>query len=58
MGKITDVLLPDIGDFDAVEVIEVLVSTGDQVAVEDSLITLESDARPTAAVAAGNPMRK
>ena len=43
MGKITDVLLPDIGDFDAVEVIEVLVSTGDQVAVEDSLITLESD---------------
>lgn len=43
MGKITDVLLPDIGDFEAVEVIEVLVSSGDQVAVEDSLITLESD---------------
>ncbi|MEN8178926.1 MAG: dihydrolipoyllysine-residue acetyltransferase [Pseudomonadota bacterium] len=43
MGKITDVLLPDIGDFDEVEVIEVLVSSGDQVAVEDSLITLESD---------------
>ena len=43
MGKITDVLLPDIGDFDAVEVIEVLVSVGDEVAVEDSLVTLESD---------------
>ncbi len=43
MGKITDVFLPDIGDFDAVEVIEVLVSSGDQIAVEDSIITLESD---------------
>ncbi|MDJ0808307.1 MAG: dihydrolipoyllysine-residue acetyltransferase [Gammaproteobacteria bacterium] len=43
MGKITDVLLPDIGDFDEVEVIEVMVSSGDQLAVEDSLITLESD---------------
>ncbi len=38
-----EIVVPDIGDFDAVEVIEVLVQPGDQVAVEDSLITLESD---------------
>ena len=35
--------VPDIGDFDSVEVIEVLVSPGDTVEVEQSLITLESD---------------
>lgn len=35
--------LPDIGDFPSVEVIEILVSEGDQVAEEDSLVTLESD---------------
>ncbi len=35
--------LPDIGDFPSVEVIEILVSVGDTVAEEDSLITLESD---------------
>ena len=35
--------LPDIGDFPSVEVIEVLVSAGDTIAQEDSLITLESD---------------
>ena len=35
--------LPDIGDFPSVEVIEVLVSVGDTVAEEDSLVTLESD---------------
>ena len=43
MATLTEVHLPDIGDFDAVEVIEVLVAEGDQVAKEDSLITLESD---------------
>ena len=43
MGRTTDVLLPDIGDFDSVEIIEILVSEGDEVAVEDSLLTLESD---------------
>lgn len=37
------VLVPDIGDFDGVEVIEILVSAGDSIAVEDSLVTLESD---------------
>lgn len=35
--------IPDIGDFDTVEVIEMLVSEGDVVAVDDSLVTLESD---------------
>jgi len=43
MTKLTEVRLPDIGDFDTVEVIEVLVAAGDSVAQEDSLITLESD---------------
>jgi dihydrolipoamide dehydrogenase len=35
--------VPDIGDFEEVEVIEVLVKPGDTVAQEQSLITLESD---------------
>jgi dihydrolipoamide dehydrogenase len=35
--------IPDLGDFENVEVIEVLVSPGDTVAVEDPLITLETD---------------
>jgi len=43
MSNIIDVNIPDIGDFDAVEVIEVLVSVGDSVAEEDSIITVESD---------------
>lgn len=37
------VLVPDIGDFESVEVIEVLVAVGDQVNENDVLITLESD---------------
>lgn len=41
--SLKDVLVPDIGDFDAVEVIDILVATGDAVAVDDSLITVESD---------------
>lgn len=36
-------VVPDIGDFDQVEVIEVLVSVGDKVTAEQSLITVESD---------------
>jgi pyruvate dehydrogenase E2 component (dihydrolipoamide acetyltransferase) len=43
MGQKVEIELPDIGDFHDVEVIEVLVAVGDQVAVEDSLIALESD---------------
>ncbi|MFO7808731.1 dihydrolipoyl dehydrogenase [Guyparkeria sp.] len=35
--------LPDIGNFDEVEIIEVLVEAGDTVEAEDSLITLETD---------------
>lgn len=38
-----EILVPDIGDFGGVEVIEILVSKGDSVQVEDSLITVESD---------------
>jgi pyruvate dehydrogenase E2 component (dihydrolipoamide acetyltransferase) len=40
---LTKVEVPDIGDFDDVPVIEILVSVGDSVAVEDPLVTLESD---------------
>ena len=39
----SEVRVPDIGDFDDVPVIEILVSVGDEVAVEDPLVTLESD---------------
>ena len=38
-----EVKVPDIGDFDEVPVIEVLVAVGDEVAVEDPLVVLESD---------------
>jgi pyruvate dehydrogenase E2 component (dihydrolipoamide acetyltransferase) len=38
-----EVRVPDLGDFDAVEIVEVLVAVGDHVSVEDSLITLETD---------------
>lgn len=38
-----DILVPDIGDFKEVEVIEVLVKVGDAVSAEQSLITVESD---------------
>jgi len=43
MAEIKDILVPDIGDFDGVEVIEILVATGDQIAVEDPIVSLESD---------------
>src|SRR4051812_47970323 len=39
----TQVIVPDIGDFKEVEVIEILVKPGDAVSKEQSLITLESD---------------
>src|SRR5699024_9403740 len=38
-----EIKVPDIGDADAVEVIEVLVAAGDEVEEEQALITLESD---------------
>ena len=43
MSNIKDILVPDIGEFDAVEVIEVLVKSGDTVSAEDALLTMESD---------------
>ncbi|WP_397473180.1 dihydrolipoyllysine-residue acetyltransferase [Pusillimonas sp.] len=42
-GKPVSVVVPDIGDFKDVEVIEVLVAEGDTVEAEQSLITVESD---------------
>jgi dihydrolipoamide dehydrogenase len=42
-GDLVEVKVPDIGDFADVPVIEVLVEPGQSVAVEDPLITLESD---------------
>ena len=38
-----EVLVPDIGNFDSVDVIDVLVKVGDTIALDDSLITLETD---------------
>ena len=37
------IIVPDLGDFSSVDVIEVLVKAGDSVKKEDSLITLETD---------------
>jgi dihydrolipoamide dehydrogenase len=43
MPQDTEVKVPDIGDFEDVEIIEVAVAPGDRVEVEQALITLESD---------------
>src|SRR5580698_9519548 len=43
MSDTIEVRVPDIGDFNDVPVIEVLVKTGDRVKKNDSLITLESE---------------
>ena len=43
MADLIELLVPDIGDFDEVEVIEVLVSVGDSVEQNQDIITLESD---------------
>ena len=40
---LVDIQVPDIGDFDEVGVIELLVKPGDTVKAEQSLITVESD---------------
>ncbi|MEK8052470.1 dihydrolipoyllysine-residue acetyltransferase [Ideonella sp. DXS22W] len=42
-GGVVEVVVPDIGDFDEVAVIEVMVKPGDTIKVEQSLITVESD---------------
>ena len=43
MSNLTAIEVPDIGDFDTVEVIEILVKVGDSVKAEQSMITVESD---------------
>lgn len=43
MSQKLEIVVPDIGDFDAVPVIEILVQAGDKVQTEDGLVTLESD---------------
>jgi pyruvate dehydrogenase E2 component (dihydrolipoamide acetyltransferase) len=43
MDTLTEVLVPDIGDFSDVPVVELLVAVGDTVAVEDPLVAIESD---------------
>ena len=42
-GGLQDVIVPDIGDFKEVEVIELMIKVGDTVKVEQSLLTVESD---------------
>jgi dihydrolipoamide dehydrogenase len=43
MSNLVEVIVPDIGNFDSVDIIEVFVKPGDTIAKEDSLITVESD---------------
>lgn len=43
MSSLEEIRLPDIGDFAAVEIIEILVAAGDQITAEQSILTLESD---------------
>ncbi|HEV7639289.1 MAG TPA: dihydrolipoyl dehydrogenase [Gaiellaceae bacterium] len=43
MGELVEIRVPDIGDFEDVPIIDVLVASGDTVTAEDPLITLESD---------------
>ena len=43
MTELTEVRVPDIGDFSDIPVIEILVEVGDRIRPEDPLVTLESD---------------
>ena len=43
MSEIIEIKVPNIGEFENIEIIEVFVSEGDQIEAEKSLITLESD---------------
>jgi pyruvate dehydrogenase E2 component (dihydrolipoamide acetyltransferase) len=43
MAETITIKVPDIGDFDAVDIIEILVKSGDQINIDDPLMTLESD---------------
>ena len=42
MSEIVDITIPDIGDFEEVEVVEILVSPGHRVEAGASLISIES----------------
>jgi pyruvate dehydrogenase E2 component (dihydrolipoamide acetyltransferase) len=43
MSQLTEIKVPDIGDFSDVPIIEIYVKPGDTVALDDALVTLESD---------------
>ena len=43
MSQLSEIKVPDIGDFHDIPVIEICVQVGDTVAIDDALITLESD---------------
>jgi pyruvate dehydrogenase E2 component (dihydrolipoamide acetyltransferase) len=43
VAEIKQVLVPDIGDYKDVDIIEVMVKTGDTIKAEDNLVTLETD---------------
>ena len=43
MSQILEIVVPDIGDFDEVEVVEILVANGDRVEFDDPLVSIESD---------------
>ena len=38
-----EILIPDIGDFDSVDVIEILINIGDSINLDDPMLTVESD---------------
>lgn len=54
MANVMDIVIPDLGEFSDVEVIEILVKPGDKVAREDGLITLETDKAVMDVPAPGN----
>ena len=43
MAQLIDIIVPDLGDFENVEIIEVLVAAGDTVEREAGLVTIETD---------------
>ena len=43
MGKTIEICVPDIGDFDEVDVVEILVAKGDRVEFDDPLVSIESE---------------
>ena len=43
MSQLIEVKVPDIGDYKDIPIIEIYAKVGDTIAVEDTLVTLESD---------------